>query len=324
VVKPRIFISSTFYNLKQVRADLEAFVKSLGYDPVLNERGAVPYGNDQRLEEYCYKEIDLCDIVVAIIGGRFGSASQHEPYSISQMELKTAVELGKPLYIFVEQAVLSEFRTYHKNIGNESIMYAFVDDIRVYHFLDEMEKLPKNNPVAGFTSVQDIMHYLKEQWAGLFQRFLQERELMKQINIVKDMQLTVDTLNQLVSYLSQEKKGSDETIKLILTQNHPIFSRIGKVTNAPYRVFFTNREEMKRWLRARNWNYRSDDWEPEQEWVLETPKITRILTIDIANIFDGNDNLKVIAPDDWEDEWVTVVDQKPAANLDDLDDEIPF
>jgi hypothetical protein len=59
------------------------------------------------------------------------------------MELKSAVELGKPLYIFVENAVLSEFRTYQKNMENDSVSYASVDDPRVYRFLDEIERLPK-------------------------------------------------------------------------------------------------------------------------------------------------------------------------------------
>ena len=53
MARPRVFISSTFYDLRHVRADLEAFIRDMGYDPVLHERGAVPYGSDQALEEYC-------------------------------------------------------------------------------------------------------------------------------------------------------------------------------------------------------------------------------------------------------------------------------
>jgi hypothetical protein len=86
-----VFLSSTFYDFRQVRADLERFIRDMGFDPVLNERGNIPYGNEEKLEEYCYKEIELCDILLSIVGGRFGTGSQHAPYSISQMELKTAL-----------------------------------------------------------------------------------------------------------------------------------------------------------------------------------------------------------------------------------------
>ena len=53
MARPRVFISSTFYYLKQVRSDLELFVKEMGYDAVLHERGAIPYGSKEKLEEYC-------------------------------------------------------------------------------------------------------------------------------------------------------------------------------------------------------------------------------------------------------------------------------
>lgn len=44
MAKPRIFISSTFYDLKQIRTDLDNFIKGMGYDVVRNEQGNIPYG----------------------------------------------------------------------------------------------------------------------------------------------------------------------------------------------------------------------------------------------------------------------------------------
>lgn len=76
MAKPRVFISSTFYDLRQVRTDLDQFIMALGYEPVRNEEGDIPYGQDEELEKYCYEEIKNCDILVSIIGGRFGSDSK--------------------------------------------------------------------------------------------------------------------------------------------------------------------------------------------------------------------------------------------------------
>ena len=64
MAKPRIFISSTFYDLRQVRSDLDQFIESLGYEPIRNEEGDIPYGKEEELEEYCYKEIKMCDEIV--------------------------------------------------------------------------------------------------------------------------------------------------------------------------------------------------------------------------------------------------------------------
>jgi hypothetical protein len=105
MARPRIFISSTYFDLKNVRADLEHFIREQGYDPVLHERGAVAYGSAEALERYCYKEIETCDILISVVGGRFGSKSDDSTYSISQTELRVALEQAKQVYIFVERDV---------------------------------------------------------------------------------------------------------------------------------------------------------------------------------------------------------------------------
>lgn len=39
MAKPRVFISSTFYDLRQIRVELDKFIEGLGYEPVRNEEG---------------------------------------------------------------------------------------------------------------------------------------------------------------------------------------------------------------------------------------------------------------------------------------------
>ena|SRR5271168_1889188 len=88
-MKPRVFISSTFYDLKQVRADLDQMIHELGYESVRHETGAIPYSKKEPLESSAYREVDLCDIMVSIVGNRFGTESKETPgFSISQQELK--------------------------------------------------------------------------------------------------------------------------------------------------------------------------------------------------------------------------------------------
>ena len=139
------------------------------------------------MEEYCYKEIEHCDILVSIIGGRRGSSSSHDPYSISQKELKTAIELGRPVYIFVEKSVSAEHKTYERNKEHQGIEYASVDDVDIFKFIDEVISLPINNPIAPFETSSDIVEYLQEQWSGLFQRLLRDDARRKEANLVDDL-----------------------------------------------------------------------------------------------------------------------------------------
>ena len=73
--KPRVFISSTFYDLRHIRMDLDKFIESMGYEPVRNEEGDIAYGKENELQDYCYNEISSIDMFVSVIGGRFGSES---------------------------------------------------------------------------------------------------------------------------------------------------------------------------------------------------------------------------------------------------------
>jgi hypothetical protein len=36
MAKPRVFVSSTYYDLKHLRSAIEAFIDSLGYEPILS------------------------------------------------------------------------------------------------------------------------------------------------------------------------------------------------------------------------------------------------------------------------------------------------
>jgi hypothetical protein len=201
MAKPRIFVSSTYYDLKFVRADLERFIRDLGFDPVMFERGHIPYGSAKPLEDYCYKEIESCDILVCIIGGKFGSEAKESAHSITQKELRTAIELSKQIYIFAEKAVLAEFRTYQRN-KEAKVNWAAADDVRIYKFIDEVYALPIGNPVFPFETSADITILLQEQWAGLFQRLLLESAHQKEVRIVSDLNTTAATLNQLVTFLT--------------------------------------------------------------------------------------------------------------------------
>lgn len=323
MAKPRIFISSTFYDLRQIRAELDMFIESLGYEPIRNEEGDIPYGKDEALEEYCYKEIKGIDILISIIGGRFGSESKRSTSSISQIELRTALKEGKQVYIFIDKNIIAEYETYLLNKDSEvEIKYRYVNDIRIYKFIEEIRALSANNNIKGFETASDITKYLKEQFAGLFQRFLEEQTRIKEISLITNLEKTAQTLNKLVNYLSDENKGQTEEINRILTINHPLGETLREHLDIPYNFYIEGTEDLNQLLIARG--FKKDEpapWEDEVDfliWLKDTRR--KVITLKISKkLFDEEDRLRFIKKTDWITESVDLKEEEKAE-----DDDLPF
>lgn len=204
MAKPRVFVSSTYYDLRHIRQGLEAFVMDMGYEPVLFESGDIPFAHDKPLDESCYKEITTCHLLVLIIGGRFGSATsstaksiekdelerQYQHYnSITQKEFETAIESDIPVYIFIENAVNAEYDTFKKNRHNTQVSYAHVDSVNIFHLLDGIYSQRRNNLTREFDKLSDITSWLRDQWADLFADFLSRKTADRQL-MTMTMQLS--------------------------------------------------------------------------------------------------------------------------------------
>ena len=53
-MKPRIFVSSTFYDLKYVREDISAFIRKYDFEPIMFEDGDIGYTPGHPLDTSCY------------------------------------------------------------------------------------------------------------------------------------------------------------------------------------------------------------------------------------------------------------------------------
>lgn len=244
MAKPRVFVSSTYYDLKYIRASLELFIESLGFDPILSEKGDIAYASDRPLDESCYREVENSDMFVLIVGGRYGSEAgtgSREPKafydryeSITKKEYGTAADRDIPIFVLIERAVYAEYQTFSCNKHTKGVKYAHVESVNVFRLIDDILARPRNNPVQPFEKFEDIESWLREQWAGLFRELLRRQSQQQQLIGLSQQVLQLKETNEtLKKYLEALMRGvgKQETSKLIASEE----KRLSDLRNAAFR-----------------------------------------------------------------------------------------
>lgn len=250
MAKPRVFVSSTYYDLKYIRANLEQFIREFGYEPVLFKNGDIFFKHGKALDESCYDEISHAHMLILIIGGSYGSKSsetteqdpseyynkknlklpikQREEYdSITLKEYDEARNLNLPVFVFVDSQVLSEFETYKKNKNNDKIEYAHVTNIGIFKLIENIRNQKKSNLFTkGFDKFDDIASWLRDQWAAMFADYLKQARNKVEIQSISSKINELDSVtNALKKYseLIMQKLNIEDSTKIIDDENYKIF-----------------------------------------------------------------------------------------------------
>ena len=216
---PRIFVSSTWYDLRYVRENLKYFISSIGYDPILSEEGNIFYDPKQNIQDACLAEVSSCQMFVLIIGGRFGSKYKNTNKSITNKEFEGASKSKIPVFSLVERPVYENYRTWllnksNENIDENEIDYSGVDSPKIFSFIEEVQSASINNALIPFDNIDDIKSYLKQQWAGMLYQYITTES---QINRVDDTLITLKQMNEKIEVIAKqilESSTPKEKVKL--------------------------------------------------------------------------------------------------------------
>jgi hypothetical protein len=172
--KPTVFISSTCYDLKQIRTDIKGFFEDqLGYDILLSEYSTFPLDPNIGTLNNCLRVVDeRADIFVLVVGCRYGSVTE-SGHSITNMEYLRAKAKGIPIYTFVDKKILNVLPLWRDN--SESNFQSTVDTPKLFEFVDSF----RNNDGIwsfGFEMAQDIIDTLRNQLGYLFYDSLEFRQ----------------------------------------------------------------------------------------------------------------------------------------------------
>jgi hypothetical protein len=163
---PTVMVSSTFYDLQQIRKDLADFLsKDLGFNTLLSEMNSFPIDPDADTIENCRRRVQKnADILILVIGGRYGYVDSESSRSVTNLEYLSARLKGIPIYIFIDKRVLSIMPVWQKN--PDADFSGQVEDVKVFDFINEVRSEHKAW-THEFETAQDIVASLRNQFAYL-------------------------------------------------------------------------------------------------------------------------------------------------------------
>ena len=115
MAKLNIFVSSTCYDLSQIRNDIKQCILELGHNPILSELKEFPVNPNLSNAENCINAVkNEADIFVLIIGNKYGSELD-SGRSITNTEFITAVDKGIPIYTFALKQMTTILPLWERN-----------------------------------------------------------------------------------------------------------------------------------------------------------------------------------------------------------------
>ncbi|MGP5283451.1 hypothetical protein ACTXNJ_19960, partial [Pseudomonas helleri] len=157
----------------------------------------------------CIKEVPSCDVLILILGQRFGGTATEsalegfdfealtkasgkpsiledkDKLSITQLEVLKAVENSIPIYAYVDEKVYHDHLVYEKNKHDEEIIARInFPSIQkretaryIFEFINFLSHRVQNNSIIPYGRLEDIKSNLISQWSQLFQRLLSENRV---------------------------------------------------------------------------------------------------------------------------------------------------
>lgn len=201
--KPKVFISSTIYDFRDLRSALKYYLESFGYEVLLSEYNDFKKDLNANSFEACLKTIEEVQFFILLVGGRVGGYyGKDNKTSITQMEYRKAYEelkKGKLKIVNIvrenlwdaknerkslEKLIRTEYKDkYNISFDDVAKIKNYESDIVrdaefIFNFIDEIARVsemkvaqkdsrdfPVGNWVHPFKTFRDIVDILKREFS---------------------------------------------------------------------------------------------------------------------------------------------------------------
>ena len=240
---PRLFVSSTCYDLQEIRFQLRNFIRDFGYDAVMSEFDDIFYSYETHVQDSCIEEINKCHLFILVVGNNYGSFYHQDkqentiPDSVTLREFKQALEIKIQKHIFINKYVEYDYKNYKRALDKATLKHfqennipdSEIDIVRseikkgfdeqyhfpydsykyVFYFLDIIHELKEGNAISTFESFADVKDTLRKQWAGFMYESLTRKEKAV-ATIIQPLEAKIDRIEKSIAKIFESKTTESE------------------------------------------------------------------------------------------------------------------
>ncbi len=165
----KVFISSTVYDLIDIRAELAEQLRTIGITPVLSDDKLSDFRvqHDVNSIETCLVNVESSDEFLLIMDQRYGPTLEkfgYDKFSATHLEYQHAIKKGIPVRVYVRDRLEADFVIWKRNKERkEPVKLSWVTedkDLGLFELLNEHARLQvdstASNWYATFTSSIDL------------------------------------------------------------------------------------------------------------------------------------------------------------------------
>jgi hypothetical protein len=175
----KVFVSSTVFDLIDVRAEVADLLRFCDIAPVLSDDKLSDFAikPDNNSIETCLVNVDACDEMIVILDKRYGprlGAYGYEDVSATHLEYHRFLQTKRQIHFFVRDRLEGDFGIWKKNGKKDDMDFTWIgkNQIGLFHFLEERRTLTaekdKPNWFTTFTSSSDLKAALTKYYDEAF------------------------------------------------------------------------------------------------------------------------------------------------------------
>jgi hypothetical protein len=235
-----IFISSTDYNLKDLRAELARFLETSGYKPILSSAEGFP-DSSPTLEpwESCLPALEHSFVMSLIIDGRYGDTLDwpnfndffdNRKVSPTHGEYIFAHKTKKRMLVFIRKELMAYYQSYRTVLKNEkakekdetklrdkikSVLAPTLPEHIDFRTLEFIAEVKTKKPIPWIMEFEDITDVKTK----MQKKMLNE---LAEVFLIKNMrfEIVIDALNKILDSLSDEEQ-KNALKKINVTKDFP-------------------------------------------------------------------------------------------------------